>query len=140
MQYESDIQVDDLPHSLRRLVGLIGIAAATRLVQAYGGSRLYVPQHATLVENWEHPLVKLMGEKSALGLAHEHGGTTIEIPMARAAVRMARDRGLLADRAAGASIRDLARKYHMHERSVYQVLERGRQEAERAAGQLLLFG
>lgn len=102
------------PGVFQELKLLIGEEHAAKLVEQYGGTRLYIP--ITLKPG--HSLCQLLGEKVAHQLAVELGGLRAEIPRAVISQIMQRNKLILADRANGLSLRDLARKYHLTERHI----------------------
>ena len=68
-----DIDIDQLPHSAAEIVDVVGVEAALRLVEAWGGIRLYVPQQMPE----DHLLVSTLGRAEADLLASRYGGETI---------------------------------------------------------------
>jgi uncharacterized protein (DUF433 family) len=111
--------LDLLPGILREFADLIGLPATLRLVESYGGVRLYVPQR--LAE--DHPLALLIGASAARQLADVYGGEEhFDIPRAVAIARQVRNRRLREERDRGMSHRDLALKYGLTERQVRNIL------------------
>lgn len=108
------LEHDYLPPQLREIAELIGLAAATELVSAYGGTRLYIPSQP----GPDHVFVRTFGAAAADRLARARGGTYIDVPRCVASVRAARDRAIVHDGMAGATQRELARRYGMTERNV----------------------
>lgn len=107
-----------LPGVLREIEPLIGMAATLRLVEAYGGVRLYVPRqmHA------RHPLARLLGLDAAQRLAEMFGGEEhFDIPRAVAIARQVRNRQLRSERNEK-SQRELALQYGLTERQVRNIL------------------
>ncbi|MFO1417275.1 MAG: Mor transcription activator family protein [Methylotetracoccus sp.] len=116
-----------IPGQLRPLVEVAGWPAVCKLVEAYGGTRLYVPKSL----GPDHELARLIGFDEALALAALLGGEPhFDIPRCAGLARAARDAGLRADRAAGMTFSQLARKYHMTERNVLNILGRERDERQ----------
>ena len=108
-----------LPGILQEFAVLIGLAGTLRIVETYGGVRLYVPKTV----DGDHDLVKLIGIEAARKLAAEYGGELhMDIPRAVAATRAARDACIHADRAAGMTHRELALKYKLTERQIRNIL------------------
>lgn len=106
-----------LPGILRELCGLTGVGAVMKLVETYGGVRLYVPQKL----NDDHALVKLIGGGNAQKLAEIYGGETLEIPKAEAAMRALRNREIRS-LYPQFSQRELALKYNTTERNIRLIL------------------
>jgi len=110
---------DDLPPSLRDIAELIGLPGTLRLVETYGGVRLYVPKKLDA----EHKLAQLIGLEQAAKLADTYGGEMhFDIPRAVEATRAARDRCIRADQASGSTHRELALKYSLTERQIRNIL------------------
>lgn len=116
---ESDVQL--LPPVLRIVAQAAGIAAALRLVEQRGGVAVYVP----LTAQAGHELATLVGLEGLQALCRAYQGQHLVVPMARAALTEIRNRQLLADRAAGKSVRDLSLLYNLHRRRVQQILREG---------------
>ena len=117
---ESDDAYELLPGILRELVDLphFGWAATQKLVQRYGGVRLYVPKDIRP----DHPLVELLGWEAAAALSAAFGGQDhFDIPMARAAIIAARNAQILADNGT-LSQRTQALKYGLTERQIRNIL------------------
>ena len=108
-----------LPGVLREMVGLIGLPATLRIVEAYGGVRLYVPSHMDA----GHDLAQLVGFDAASKLSSEYGGMDhFDVPRAAQALRAVRSAQIRADRARGMTHRELARKYALTERWIRHLL------------------
>lgn len=113
------------------LLRLLGPAGFIRLVEAYGGVRLYVPETASRTD-----LVKEIGDRAALKLADRWGGFYIRVPLAKEF----RARHY---RAAGASNAQIARRLGMTEPGVNQLFGRMDNVPVKGSGdprQLKLFG
>jgi len=125
------VKLEDLPNSLQDIAELIGLAATVKLVETYGGVRIYVPQ---TIEP-DHALAALLGHDNALRLARAYGGHEhFDLPRATLAVKRARDAALTADYLAGISYRQLALKYQLTERGVRKIIARaGITEEDRQA-------
>ena len=108
-----------------RLSDIIGISAALALIEAHGGTRLYVPR--TLSEGINLP--GIIGEEAAGKLIREHGGCYLKIPVARAW-------RTLVYRGHGQSYADIARRLGCTEGTVWRILN----EHEMTTRQLDLFG
>lgn len=113
-----------LPASARRLVELIGLEATTRLVEEFGGTRLYVAE----VRNQR--LREVIGEKAAEILSRYFGREEILVPICPAlqeamAVQMYR---------VGESARTIARRFRRSERWVVQAVTKA--EAQRCRARM----
>ena len=102
---------------LEHLIGLIGSDGATRLVAAFGGTRIYIPQSPAP----EDTLSEAIGYQSARALAHIYAGDRIEVP--NPPPRRVR---ILELRANGLSIDAIARSLGCTRRRVFQVMAEAR--------------
>lgn len=125
-----------LPESLRELVDLIGLPAALKLVERWGGiTAVYVPKDMTP----GHDLARALGFPAALKLSEVYGGDCLRnIPRCVGALRAVRDRQVLRLRADGLAPRDIAPQFGLTERRVWGILaEAGAAERSR---QIMLPG
>jgi hypothetical protein len=100
------------PAELAWLVDLVGARPALRLIEARGGTRVYVPR--TPAEG--SALVRDVGLAPAQALAAAYGGETITVPVAR-------HWRVREYRAAGLSYAAIARKLGCHEDTVWRLLK-----------------
>ena len=115
----TEIEARYLPPILQEVAALIGLPATVRLVEAYGGVRLYVPKKF----DPDHPIVKLVGHANAALMTNAFGGDEhFDIPRALAATIAVRDHRIRRDRAAGSTHRELALRYHLTERHIRNIL------------------
>lgn len=117
----AEIDIADLPPRLAELAGAIGLAATLALVEARGGTRLYIPERAAP----EHWLARTIGPDAFRRLAADYAGEQLEIDRAAGAVRAARDRAIRAAADAGASTAKLALDYGLTQRQIFTILARG---------------
>ncbi len=111
------------------MAGLIGLPAASILVKNYGGLALDIPtgRGNGRVKTY---LVKLLGVEATAELIRNYGGERICIPRCMADFRDGRDRQIIAEFNAGASVRLLARRYGMTDRNLRNILKRSPAPAE----------
>jgi Mor family transcriptional regulator len=95
----------------------VGREATAKLVDEYGGTRLYIPYKL----NSEHALYQLLGQEVSQQLSGEFGGVTVEIPLDVGSQKKRRNKLILADRAAGMSERQAARKYQLTSRTIRKI-------------------
>lgn len=107
---------DHLPPSLAELVRLIGFPATLKLVERFGGCRLYVPLEQHLTE--QHAIVRAIGRDAARKLARDRKTETLEIPRAAAYLRVVRDT-IMREQYETRSTAALAREYGMTRRNVF---------------------
>lgn len=105
------------PSMLQELVDLIGQDAAAKLIDIFGGTRLYIP-HSPQDDDL---LTGSLGPEAALKLARIYGGDRIEVP--NPTPRRAR---ILELRETGCSIDAIARNLGCTRRRVFQVLAEAR--------------
>lgn len=111
------------PGVFQEIGQLIGEEATAKLVAQYGGcAPLYIPGKLKP----EHPLCQLLGEKVAQKLTDEFGGLTVEIPRAIAIQIEQRNKQIMADRAAGITQSELARKYRLTTRTIRKIVSSAR--------------
>ncbi len=119
-----------LPESLCELAQLISIDAVLKLVEQFGGVRLYVPK----VVRQSGKLAKLLGMPAAEALSARCGGGRIEVPLAPNLGRAIRDEEIRSLDASGYTVAEVARRLRIHQRTVYQVLSNARNEARLRGG------
>jgi hypothetical protein len=107
---------------LEGLIATIGEAAALKLVDAFGGARVYVPQ----MPEPEDMLSGLIGIEAALQLARVYGGERLELPHPNGR----RDK-ILSLRRSGLSVDRIALEAGCTRRRVFQILAEERQSQRR---------
>lgn len=113
-----------LSPTLQEICDVVGIEATIAISERWGGDRLIVPVRLSLF----HPLVELIGLDRANRLSFAFGGSVLTIGKATAAKNALRDQALLADRLAGAPIKDLVKRYKLNRSWVFKILEKHRKE------------
>ena len=116
-----DVDIDQLPQTAAEISEIVGIDAALRLVEAWGGVRLYVPREMPD----DHLLVSTLGREEAELFAEHYGGEAIQVPRCLTALRSVRNARIRKDRESGASIALLALRHRLTERQVYSILAMG---------------
>lgn len=125
-----------LPPKLAQIAEVIGVDAALKLSAAHPGIRIYVPKQ--LPEN--HDLCVVLGVETARRFCQVYGGGDLVIPMARQAHREKLNQVILDELDAGTPAPELARKYGVHQFSIYQLAaERRRANARKQTSQQRLF-
>ncbi len=108
-----------LPGVLQEIAELIGLPATLKLVESYGGVRLYVPKRI----DDDHALARLIGLDNARLLSDAYGAEEhFDIPRAVAATRAVRDMQIRTDRKT-MTHRELALKYGLTERQIRNILQ-----------------
>jgi len=108
--------------TLERLVEILGLADALRLVEKRGGVAVYVPQPDRVKAHCE--LAQAVSLEGARKLSALYEMERLMVPKGAAFLRRQRDVALLED-LKEMSVSKAALKYQMTERNVYFVLERG---------------
>lgn len=121
-----DIDSNLLPESLKPIAELIGMPSTISLVERYGGGRLYIPRNA----NNDHALVQVLGREAVEALASVHAGESIELPLATAALRRARDMEIYRRYNSGDSAEQLAKDYGATRRHIYRIVGQIKKELE----------
>ncbi len=106
--------------SLDRILDALGYAHTAALMTAFGGQALPIPPADTLTT--VDALSVGVGPVVALAVAEAFGGETLTIPKALPELRARRREALARDRAQGASIDTLARKYGLSRQVIRQTL------------------
>ena len=131
-----DAFADALPHSLAEIIDAIGIGATLKLVEAFGGIRVYVPSADTLRSSQHlardgHPLARAIGVEAACKLAQLRAGEFLELPRATAYMRAMRD-AAIRDGLENASAAALAQQYHTTRRNIFRIKAAGGDAADDA--------
>lgn len=108
-----------LPRSIEDLLGVLAEPEIMRLLLAYPGMDLQVPESI----NAGHPLARAIGIEAAARLVRHAGGGRIYIPASRA--RAERDRSIFDAHLAGDSVDEIARRHGLTARHVKRILARG---------------
>lgn len=115
----TEIEARYLPPIVQEIADLIGLPATLKLVEAYGGTRLYVPKRF----DPDHPIVKLIGhELAALLFARFGGQDQFDVPRCVIAIKAARDKQIRAERRDGTTHARLAVKHGLSERQIRNIL------------------
>lgn len=112
------LNVDEVVGVVADIRDEFGDDAAAAMVEAFGGSKLYVPQHL----GRDHRLVEALGLQVARWLHREFRGAYLEVPSCKSADRAARDETMRSEAAAGASLAELARRYRLSRRHVRRIV------------------
>ncbi|CAN5434967.1 hypothetical protein BH10PSE18_BH10PSE18_18630 [soil metagenome] len=118
----TDLATELLPQRLQEFVRLIGLAPTMRLVDRFGGLRIYIPATATE----DHAFAELIGVENLGKLCQEysHGGLGLrfELPSATRALNAVRNAQIRSDYQAGKSARELASEHRLHERHIERIV------------------
>jgi Mor family transcriptional regulator len=114
------MRLEDLPGRLREIAERIGLPATIRLVEGWGGTRLYVPEK---IEP-HHLLAQRLGCEAARQLSRLYAREIIDIPRAVRAAKAIRDREIIERLDAGDSAPALARAHGLTERAIWKIRRR----------------
>lgn len=119
-QVFSDEEIINLmPKNFAFIAKLIGAEASLNLIQAFGGTRLFVPvNHAV---NINHEITHIIGLRALQLLAEHLGKTYIEIPMG-APITIAMRNRAVRDAAKKESQAKLARRFGLTPRWIREIL------------------
>jgi Mor family transcriptional regulator len=116
---------------LLQIIEAIGLANAMKLVEAFGGVRIYLPLPENVTADNE--VAKVIGVEATRKLAEAWGGRYARptIPLARRHFRAVVKAEIRRERA-DKTIPELARKYQTTERNIYRYLGEAPPDPERA--------
>lgn len=100
------------PAELAHLSDVIGADATLRLIEAYGGTRLYIPKEPAE----DTLLAQVVGLRAAWAMARPFGGDYLRVPLARAW-------RVMVYRGRGDSYAAIARRLGMTESTVGKILQ-----------------
>ncbi len=106
-----------LPPKIAEIGAVIGLDAALKLAECWPGVRLYVPKRMSA----GHPIAVAIGYKPACALASVYGSDSVTPPMCSRYFRERVKQEMLKEYRAGASASELARKYGVHQFSIYNL-------------------
>ncbi|MGJ7527121.1 Mor transcription activator family protein [Variovorax sp. GB1P17] len=121
-QAATALALELLPPRLREFVRLIGLPATLRLIERYGGLRIYIPAHPAP----DHPFAGLIGFDKLRALSAEYAidgtGLRFVLPKAQRAFDAIRNEQIRTDFSCGKSVRALAAEHHLVERQVARIV------------------
>ncbi len=116
------LSVRHLPPLLQDFVEVIGLPATLKLVEHFGGVRIYVPSDPERLSA-DHALVRALGPGAAERLTQYSPNAEIAVPRCLAAIRRVRDAEIRrAHHEEGVTAARLARAHALTERQVYAIL------------------
>nr|WP_313976172.1 Mor transcription activator family protein [uncultured Psychrobacter sp.] len=99
---------------------LLGHDAADKVVAAYRGQELYIPEPAKL--NDSHKLVALLGLEIARRLCHYWQGSILTLPMQQKKLLAQRNAEIIKRYKAGADKGEIAALFGLHTRTVRKII------------------
>lgn len=109
---------DKIPASLQEIAEVVGDDNAMKMVQAYGGTRVFVPQSVGA----QHKLSTLLGFEQAKKLSRTFGGEPLTIARCTMLLKHRRNEEIRKKYDEGASVHELVREYGLTERRIYSIL------------------
>lgn len=103
---------------LVELQEVIGLDNTLKIVERWGGVKLYVPQDIP----GNHKIAQLIGKEAADALARYCGLERLNIPLARDYRRAMRNNEIYTRHKAGESVNDLALEYGISARQLWEIL------------------
>lgn len=136
-----------LPTLVQAVVQAIGVPAALKLVEHFGGSTFPVPMRKNAAGEIRYQiLVEAVGEDAAARLVKMLGGQEIYIPLCSVALRELRDREIRAEfdqitreHSALHAVATLAVRYRMSDRQVWRILNQTDRDRPAHETQATLF-
>jgi len=104
---------------LMDIIKAIGLPAAMKLVENFGGTRIYLPQPEKV--DADNEIAKIIGVEAARALARQWSQERPSIPLARRHLRTVVKSEIQRD-SESMSVPELARKYETTERNIYRYL------------------
>lgn len=114
----NDINREDYPELINDIARVIGDEAAMTMFIRFNGRHLTVPAKCPP----GHLIEETIGREKAKNFCREFEGETLNFPRGTLALRKARNQNIKADCEAGMLIADLATKYDLTERHIYNIV------------------
>lgn len=122
---------DNATKTYSELEMLLGHEAADKVVAAYRGQELYIPEPSRLSE--AHKLVMLLGADIAERLCHYWQGNILTLPMQQKKILAARNASIVRKHKAGIDKGALATEHGLHVRTVRKIVEKHHNEQAKKA-------
>lgn len=120
----AELPLARLSPRLQEFEQLIGIDATMRLVERFGGLRIFIPANPKS----DHPYAEIIGFENLVKLSKEYSsdglGLRMTLPTANSAFLAQRDARILSG-FSHKSTRELAREYGLHERQITRIVMKG---------------
>ena len=117
--FSDDEIVGLMPKNFAFIAKLVDVEAALQLIDAYGGTCIFIPAKHAL--NIEHEISRVIGLKKLQLLSEQLGNNTIEIPMGSPIVVAMRNR-MIRDLAKKESKPKIARKFGVTQRTIRTIV------------------
>lgn len=117
----NDVLPATLPELLREIALHCGLVAALRLVEAHGGTEIFIPIKRESASG--QALADLLGEHAAGALIRAYPGSRLPIPRCAQVLRDGRNQAILDAYDRGIPVRELARAHHLTTRQIRSILK-----------------
>lgn len=118
--FSDDEIINLMPKNFIFIARLIKVENALNLIEAFGGTKIFIPRRQALNVNTE--LAQVIGLSKLQMLADQLGNETIEIPMGTPITVAMRNRAIRKDYAAKMTKPQLARKFSVTLRTIRSVI------------------
>lgn len=108
------------PINILEIVGIIGEAAALKLVASYGGDTPRIPALRNV--SADHPMAQCIGLESLTALSKARGGSWMFVAKCYKGMIRRRNAQIVADYSNGMSVSELVRKYGPCDRQIWNIL------------------
>lgn len=112
------VETELLPESMAKLSEIIGLPAVLDLMEAFGGTQLWVPEKLS----HNHLLVDAIGAEAAQQMCEYMAKERMLVPRGESIRREIRNRAIRRERFQGAKLAELAIRYRMTDRQVLNIL------------------
>lgn len=130
MMQEIDPALAHLPMTAQKLIALVGLVNALRLIDAHGGTAINLYHSATSLEK----MAAIVGREGAEKMLRFFGSDPFTVPTCRRAMIILRNRQILNEfdqltmrdkLSARAAVAKITRRFtpHIHERTIWRILK-----------------
>lgn len=109
-----------LPKIIRDVATVIGTKGAKKLMETYGGVRIFIPKKMSN----QHKLAVMLGPNLAKKMSMHFGGESIQVPKGAAVTRGIRNHEIVNLYGKGTRVCDLAMDFALTERQIYTILKK----------------
>ncbi|MEM7399292.1 MAG: Mor transcription activator family protein [Pseudomonadota bacterium] len=127
------VPVELLPNSLQEMINVIGLPNTWKIVEKFGGVRLWVPGKFTP----SNSLSPVIGHDAARALIERFHNEELSVPRCVEAIRAVRDAAICEAMANGETAASQARHYGLTERAIFKI--KARQQAAFNEAQIALL-
>lgn len=124
MQEFNGLSIEDLSPFLQGLAVTVGLDAALKFVEQFGGQYLRVPRGLAQGQPPDHPIAQALGLELAQKIALYFDGDYVQIPTGKAALAALKRQKIRQDLAAGLTHNEIARRNQVTVRTVYSIQQK----------------